>query len=531
MVESVVANMKTCWWNQSEHGTKPWPVKLPVISCPDMSIENCAKVLDAVPINILWVNDNNDLLVDPGLYHSFYPTTMAGIPGYADWTSPDPAHAIPSWNSFVSWFHLRDVNGQPVPYGNKAIYFIPDCNLPDPPNCDHVPVNSCFTGYVPNNQADCAVLDSIYKREGIGEATWNSNSTCNQQTRQCDVLIDSDYDGISDIDDNCPTKPNGYNVGTCSPFSGSPGVACQSDNDCTATCTGNRMCNKNQEDTDNDGVGDVCDNCPNNCNPLQKDADGDGIGDVCDPTPGCGGCSGVQCGQEQVCPPTAPSNLTATAISTSQINLSWKDNSTNEDGFNIERSLSSSGPWSQIATVGANIITYSNTGLNASTTYYYRVYAYNAGGYSAYLDIAYATTKSTTTTTVITTTTTTVSGCASPTGISVGQTPVNGNLATTDCNNSSMARGAGYYTDRYSFSGSAGQQVYILLTSTVFDTFLYLRNPSGTVIAQDDDGGGSTNSRIPAGSGYYGLPSSGTYTIEVTSYSSGKTGAYTLLIN
>ena len=66
MVESVFANMKTCWWNQSEHGTKPWPITLPIIDCPDPSISNCAKVLGAVEVNVLWMNDNNDRLADPG---------------------------------------------------------------------------------------------------------------------------------------------------------------------------------------------------------------------------------------------------------------------------------------------------------------------------------------------------------------------------------------------------------------------------------------------------------------------------------
>ena len=292
MVDSVFAKFKDCWWNQSLHGTKPWEVKLPVISCPDYSISCCSNVLDAVTVYILWVNDGGDSLVDAGIPHSFYPTAMAGIPGYGSWTSPDPAHAIPSWNDFVSHFHLRDVNGAPAAYKKQAIYFLPDCNLPNPLNCDHEPINSCFTGYNYYNYGDCAVLDSIYKREEIGEAFWDSNYTCNQQTRQCDDLVDSDYDGIPNIDDNCSNKPNAFELGSCSPWSGSPGVVCQSDNDCTAACTGIRACNKNQEDIDNDGVGDVCDNCPNNCNPQQLDADGDGIGDVCDPTPGCGGCGG-----------------------------------------------------------------------------------------------------------------------------------------------------------------------------------------------------------------------------------------------
>ena len=86
-------------------------------------------------------------------------------------------------------------------------------------------------------------------------------------------------------------------------------------------------------------------------------------------------------------PITSPSSLTATAVSKSQINLSWTDNATNETGYMIERAPDvngSPGTFAQIATVGPNATTYSNTGLWIYTTYYYRVWAYNAAGNSAY---------------------------------------------------------------------------------------------------------------------------------------------------
>ena len=109
---------------------------------------------------------------------------------------------------------------------------------------------------------------------------------------------DSDSDGIADALDNCPTKPNGPLLGTCSSTSGRPGINCTSDSDCANGCSSNGLCIKDQRDSDNDGHGDVCDNCPTVCNSQQLDADKDGIGDVCDPDPGCGGCMEAECEQQ-----------------------------------------------------------------------------------------------------------------------------------------------------------------------------------------------------------------------------------------
>jgi hypothetical protein len=90
-------------------------------------------------------------------------------------------------------------------------------------------------------------------------------------------------------------------------------------------------------------------------------------------------------------PPAAPTGLTATAVSSSQIDLAWTDNSNNETGFEIERSVDGTN-FTPRATVGAHVTAFQDTGLFASTTYWYRLDATNGGGDSAYSNVASATT-------------------------------------------------------------------------------------------------------------------------------------------
>ncbi len=91
--------------------------------------------------------------------------------------------------------------------------------------------------------------------------------------------------------------------------------------------------------------------------------------------------------------PFAPSGLSATSISKTQINLSWKDNSDNETGFMIERKTGDTGSYELIGTTNTNISIYSDKGLTKNTRYYYRVKAYNQTGESSYSNEASATTK------------------------------------------------------------------------------------------------------------------------------------------
>ncbi|MBL7856258.1 MAG: fibronectin type III domain-containing protein [Cyclobacteriaceae bacterium] len=77
-------------------------------------------------------------------------------------------------------------------------------------------------------------------------------------------------------------------------------------------------------------------------------------------------------------PPTAPTNLQLTALSNTSVKVDWQDNSSNETGFRIFRSAAAAGPFVEVGNVGADIHTFTNTGLTGRTTYYYKVEAYNA---------------------------------------------------------------------------------------------------------------------------------------------------------
>jgi hypothetical protein len=90
-------------------------------------------------------------------------------------------------------------------------------------------------------------------------------------------------------------------------------------------------------------------------------------------------------------PPAAPSDFTATAVSISQINLAWTDNTNGLAVYEIERSLDGS-TWALIHTTAAGVESYESTGLDDGTIYYYRLRADIGGATSAYTSAAIAVT-------------------------------------------------------------------------------------------------------------------------------------------
>jgi len=115
--------------------------------------------------------------------------------------------------------------------------------------------------------------------------------------------------------------------------------------------------------------------------------------------------------------------------------------------------------------------------------------------------------------------------CATLRAINIGQ-EITAKLETTDCRFPD-----GSFADLYAFAGVAGQQIAISLNSAAFDAYLILADANANLIAEDDDGGGGTNARIPRGSGFISLPATGLYLIAANSLNANETGDYALKVS
>ena len=83
-------------------------------------------------------------------------------------------------------------------------------------------------------------------------------------------------------------------------------------------------------------------------------------------------------------PPAAPSNLNGTSSGPWSVNLTWRDNASNELGYRIESKIGATGTYELVTTLGPNTTAATITSLIEGTQYYYRLQGVNAGGRSAY---------------------------------------------------------------------------------------------------------------------------------------------------
>ena len=92
------------------------------------------------------------------------------------------------------------------------------------------------------------------------------------------------------------------------------------------------------------------------------------------------GCKKSEDGTVEVIP-FAPTELKGTIISKDQVDLTWKDNSTNETGYKIERKTDS-GNFTEIGSTATDVTTFSDKTVSLNTNYTYRVYSFNQVGKS-----------------------------------------------------------------------------------------------------------------------------------------------------
>ena len=85
--------------------------------------------------------------------------------------------------------------------------------------------------------------------------------------------------------------------------------------------------------------------------------------------------------------------LIAVPVYSASLTLDWTDNSELEDGTAIERKLGATDdPFAEIGRVGPNVVTHVDFSLDSSTTYCYRVRAFNVTGFSGYSNVGCGTT-------------------------------------------------------------------------------------------------------------------------------------------
>ncbi|MFZ2493328.1 MAG: hypothetical protein WA208_17755 [Thermoanaerobaculia bacterium] len=214
--------------------------------------------------------------------------------------------------------------------------------------------------------------------------------------------------------------------------------------------------------------------------------------------------SAQQCATTPSCPatpPGTPTGLSASATSCSVVSVSWSS-VTGASAYRVYRAGTSTVIYDGAST------SFSDSGRSASSQYCYEVTAYNGSGESSKSAQQCATTPS--------------CGTCSATALSC---PYSGSDALTTNSCQQSPRGTGYYSARYTVTSTAGVILAIDMMSASFDTYLYVTDAGGNVVAYDDDGGDGSNSRLD-----YVPTSGGTLTIHATTYSSNVYGPFQLAV-
>lgn len=135
--DNVFRNLRDCWLKSDPSSNPddglpndPWELTLPVIDCPANNVSNCATLVGAVTIYIVFISPEGGT---PNW--DDVPREMHGHGAIADWPNAAVLAAIPDfydngearWQSFVNHFGLKNVDDLYADYAKKSIYFLPSC--------------------------------------------------------------------------------------------------------------------------------------------------------------------------------------------------------------------------------------------------------------------------------------------------------------------------------------------------------------------------------------------------------------------
>jgi len=236
---------------------------------------------------VSYYDNGTDWLPDTG-YTSYIGATVF-MPGSesSDFDRSNNAVGMTLTTPDIGEYSIK-ISGYNVAHGPQPYALVVSGEIV-PPDC----TDNDGDTYSPDGGA-CGTIDCD---DTNNEIYPNAVEICNGVDDNCDGsgLLDTDTDKIIDECDNCPDTCNSEQLDS---DQDDIGDVCDNDPGCETGC-GNEACEiECLSDTDYDGIPDINDNCPNNCNIQQLDADDDWIGDVCDPEPGCEGCGSNSCESE-----------------------------------------------------------------------------------------------------------------------------------------------------------------------------------------------------------------------------------------
>jgi hypothetical protein len=162
--DATLADLMQCWNQQADSDSDGqadtiWPLMLPVIDCPENNVSNCAELLGAVYVNVVWIEEKaNDYRDAPRKMEDWDASTDSTlVEDLSEFYEPQgPQDEFPvfptgttvaavvaadvaagndtiecgkvRWASFVGHFNLQNADGNYATFDKKSLYFLPDCS-------------------------------------------------------------------------------------------------------------------------------------------------------------------------------------------------------------------------------------------------------------------------------------------------------------------------------------------------------------------------------------------------------------------